>query len=244
MLLSRCGQSVYDCHWKMIVNLMEEKVTAAKDADAVKPEKPVRILIADDHPVVREGLRAILNRQPDMEVVAEAGNSAEAVEQFLRHLPDITLLDLRMPGQDGAATVSTIRSRFPAAKIVIMSAYEGEEEVCTAILAGAQGFVPKASPREQLVGCIRQVCAGRRWIPSQIALALACRASTTDFNGTERDVLNLMAFGKSNQEIASALHVTNQTVKDCVDRILAKFGVSERTEAIAKARKHGIILRH
>ncbi len=152
--------------------------------DEMKSYKPIRILIADDHPVVREGLSAILNGQPDMEVVTEAGNGAEAAEQFVRHLPDITLLDLRMPGLDGIATVSKIRSRFPAAKIVILSAYEGEEEVCNAILAGVEGFMSKDSPRKLLMECIRQVHAGGKWIPSAIASRLAHRVATPELERT------------------------------------------------------------
>ena|ERR1700740_425073 len=149
---------------------------SAEGADyGVKRGEPIHILIADDHPVVREGLSAILDRQPDMEVVAEASNGLEAVELHLRHLPDITLLDLRMPDLDGAATVSKIRSQVPDAKIIIMSAYEGEEELCDAILAGAEGYVSKASPRQQLLACIHEVYEGKKWIPPEIASKLAHR---------------------------------------------------------------------
>lgn len=156
-------------------------IDSAEDAAGrAERAKPIRILIADDHPVVREGLCTILNRQPDMEVVSEASNGVEAVGKFLRHLPDVTLMDLRMPDLDGAGAVSRIRAQVPAAKIVIMSAYESEDEVCTAILAGAEGFLPKASSREQLVGCIREVYAGKKSIPLEIMSALEHRAGASN----------------------------------------------------------------
>lgn len=214
----------------------------AGDADdALKNDKPIRIMIADDHPVVREGLCAILDRQPDMEVVAEAGGGLAAVEQFARQLPDILLMDLRMPDLAGDAAALKIRSCFPAAKIVILSAYEGEEEICRAVLAGAEGFVSKGAPREELMGCIREVYAGKRWIPSEVASALERRLAATDLSHDELDVVNLMAFGKSNQEIGEALHLPEETVKTRVEHILAKFGVAGRSEGTARDKKPGIV---
>lgn len=217
-------------------------ICTTEDEDyRVNPERSIRILIADDHPVVRKLLRSIFNRQPNMEVVTEAGNSLEAIQQFFLHLPDITLLDLRMPDLDGAATVAKIRSRAPSAKIVIMSAYEGEEEVCIAILAGADGFLPKVSPQEQLVDCIREVYAGRKWIPAEIASKLADRVATSNLSGRESEIVNLLAAGKSNKEIGAALHVTEETIEVRVSDILSKLRETGPAEAIAKAIKGGFL---
>lgn len=207
----------------------------------MKQPRRIRILIADDHPVVREGLSALIRLQPDMEVVAEAGSGLEAAEQFRKHLPDVTLLDLRMPDRDGAITVSDIRSRFPDAKIVIMSAYEGEEEIYRALVAGMEGYLPKDSPREQLMECIREVYAGRKWIPVKIASKLAHRLAGPNLSEREAEVLKLLATGKSNKEIGAALHVTEGTIKVHVNHILAKLGVAGRTEAISEAAKRGIV---
>lgn len=201
----------------------------------------IRVLIADDHPVVREGLAALINRRPDMEVVAEASNGREALEQFLQQLPDVALIDLRMPGMDGVEAIQAIRKQVPMAHIIVLTTYDGDEDIYQGLRAGAKAYLLKDVSREELLECIRAVHEGATRIPPPVAAKLATRVSAPDFTEREIEVLRLMVTGKSNKEIGAALNVTEGTVKVHVNHILTKLGVSGRTEATTLALKRGII---
>jgi DNA-binding NarL/FixJ family response regulator len=211
---------------------------ATKDA----PKKPrIRVLIADDHGVVREGLVSLISRKADMVVVGEATNGREAVELWKQHRPDITLLDLRMPELDGVGAIGEIRAKDEVARIIVLTTFDGDEDIYRAIRAGAKGYLLKDAAREALMDCIRRVHQGETCIPAALAAKLADRVGGETLSDREIDVLKLMANGKSNKEIGSALFISEGTVKSHVKSIFSKLNVISRTEAVANASRRGLI---
>jgi two-component system, NarL family, response regulator len=208
----------------------------------MKKPRSIRVVIADDHSIVREGLTAVINREADMEVVAEARNWTEAVERVLQDRPAIAILDLHMRGVDPAEGVATIRERAPGTQIIIYSAFSTDEEVYQVFSAGVRGYVLKGeSAREDLLACMRAVSRGETWIHPLAAARLAERMTAPKLSPREIEVLRLMVVGKSNKEIGSSLDVTEGTVKVHVNHILAKLGVTGRVEAIMVAIQRGFV---
>lgn len=201
----------------------------------------IRILIADDHPIVRDGLNAVINDQPDMTVVAEAGNGKEAVELARQHRPDVMLVDLRMPQMNGLEAVNAIRGEWPEARLIILTTYDGDEDIYRALQAGAQAYLLKGMPRAELLDTIRAVHAGHKRIPPEVAAKLAERISASELTDRERDVLKLIVGGCSNKEIGASLSITEGTVKAHVNSILSKLGVNDRTQAVTEAMRRGIV---
>jgi two-component system NarL family response regulator len=201
----------------------------------------ISILLVDDHPIVREGLASVISRQPEMQVLDEASDGREALEKFIALRPDVVLIDLRMPGMDGIQAVSAICSEEPAARVVILTTYEDEEDVYRVLQAGARGYILKSAPVQELVGCIKAVREGRTWVPPQIGAMLARRVSAPELTRRESEVLQSIAAGKSNKEIGVALNISEGTVKVHVTNILQKLKVAGRTEAVGTAIKRGLI---
>lgn len=202
---------------------------------------PIKILIADDHPVVREGLVALINRRPDMVVVAEASNGREAVAEFLLHRPDVALVDLRMPEMDGADAIAAIRERAPAARVVVLTTYDDDEDIQRALRAGAKAYLLKDAPREELLACIHAVHEGRTLIPPAIAAKLAEHVGASTLTSRELEVLCLVADGNSNKVIARTLFITEGTVKSHINAMLRKLDAADRTQAVTIALKRGIL---
>jgi DNA-binding NarL/FixJ family response regulator len=198
----------------------------------------IRILIVDDHPVVRFGLAAFINAQRSMKVIGEAATGEEAVALFRT---DVVLMDLRLPGMSGVDAIRLIRSEYPQSRFVVMTTYEGDEDIYQALEAGAQAYLIKCMPGETLVDAILKVNSGLRVIPAAVAKSLAARTPNSALTDRERDVLALIVKGKSNKEIAAELGITEGTVKCHVNVILSRMGVSDRTQAAIAALQRGIV---
>jgi DNA-binding NarL/FixJ family response regulator len=204
--------------------------------------KPIRILVVDDHFMVRMGLSASLNAEPDMEVVAEAGNGQAALEAYQQHRPNLVLMDVRLPGMSGAETTAAILRSFPDAHVLMLSTHAGEEEIYRAMQAGARGYLLKSVLREDLLRAIRDVHAGNRPLDPVVASHLAERMSHRSLTARELEVLRMVAKGWGNKEIANALNIAEITVKLHVSHVLEKLNVKDRTEAATAAVRRGIIL--
>lgn len=201
----------------------------------------IRILVADDHNVVRQGLVALIKTVPDMTVIAEAADGLQAVELFRQHRPDVTIMDLRLPGINGVEAITQIRRDFPAARILVLTTFDGDENIFRALQAGARGYLLKDMFGDELMEAIRGVHAGRTRIPAPIAQRLAERMGGPSLTNRELEVLKLIVAGKSNRDIGTELTISEATVKTHINSILSKLGVSDRTQAATTALQRGIV---
>jgi two-component system, NarL family, response regulator len=201
----------------------------------------IRVLIADDHSIVRQGLATIINRDPEMTVVAQAEDGQQAIALFQEHQPDVVLMDLRMPQVGGVEAISTICAEFKSARIIVLTTYDGDEDIYRGLHAGAQGYLLKDAKPSELLNAIRTVERGQQYIPPDVGAKLVQRLSNPELSEREQEVLGLMAQGMSNPDIATALTIGESTVKSHVNRILSKLGVSDRTQAVIVAAKRGIV---
>lgn len=203
--------------------------------------KAIRILVVDDHFMVRMGLSSSLNVEPDIEVVAEAGSGEAALEAYRKHHPSLVMMDLRLPGMSGTECTAALMQEFPDARVLVLSTHSGEEEIYRAMQAGARGYVVKSIIREELLRAVREVCRGGQYLDPIVASHLAERKSHRPLSSREIDVLRLVARGFGNREIAGALNIAEVTVKLHVSHMLEKLGVNDRTQAATVALQRGII---
>lgn len=203
--------------------------------------QPIRILVADDHNVVRQGLVALIKTVSDMTVVAEAADGVQAVELFRKHQPDVTIMDLRLPGMNGVEAITQIRRDFPSARILVLTTFDGDENIFRALQAGARGYLLKDMFGDELMEAIRGVHAGKTRIPAPIAQRLAERMGGPSLTNRELEVLKLIVSGNSNKDIGTELAISEATVKTHINSILSKLGVSDRTQAATTALQRGIV---
>ncbi|WP_238525528.1 MULTISPECIES: response regulator transcription factor [Acidobacterium] len=201
----------------------------------------IRILVVDDHHIVRQGLVALLNTLPGFEVIAEAGDGVEAIALHREHQPDITIMDLRLPRMNGVEAITRIREESPGARIVVLTTFDGDEDIYRALQAGARGYLLKGMDADDLTAAIRSVHAGKSRIPTVVAERLAERMSGSELTARELDVLRLIVQGRSNREIAADLHISEATVKTHINNLLSKLGVSDRTQAATTALQRGLV---
>lgn len=207
----------------------------------VSASKPVRLLVVDDHHIVRQGLIALLATVPEMQVVAEASDGQQAIALYRQHQPDVTLMDLRMNTMNGVETTRAIRAEFPNARIIVLTTFDGDEDIYRALQAGARGYLLKGMDTEELLAAIRTVHSGKSRIPGPVAERLAERMNTPALTDRETEVLSLIVGGNSNKEIAAALFISEATVKTHINSLLSKLGVSDRTQAATTALQRGIV---
>lgn len=207
-----------------------------------KIEAPkIRVMLVDDHPIVRIGLAALIGSLPGMETVAQAGTGREAIQLHREHSPDVTLMDLRLPDLSGAEVIRKIRAGSPESRFIVLTTYEGDEDIHQALQAGARGYIIKGLPHNLLADAIRRVHAGGRYIPQVVKETLANRTPSSDLSAREREILERIAQGKSNREIAAELNLAEITVKVRVSAILARLDVNDRTQAVVAALQRGLL---
>ena len=207
----------------------------------LKASPRIRVLVVDDHPIMRVGIAAIIQATPDMTTVAQAGSGEEAIELFEKYLPDVTLMDLRLPGMSGVDAIRAVIGRHSNAKVVVLTTYEGDEDIHQALEAGARSYIIKGMPHDALVNAVRRVHAGGRFLPSPVSRALSSRIPNSDLSAREREVLDLIVQGKSNKEIATDLGISESTVKCHVSVILMRLNVTDRTQAVVTALQRGLV---
>jgi DNA-binding NarL/FixJ family response regulator len=219
----------------------DDSPTASEAAETKLQSARIRVLTVDDHPLLREGIAAIINDQPDMVLEAGASNGQEGIEMFRQHRPDVTLMDLRLPDLSGIDVVIAIRSEFPEARIIILSTFKGDVDIQRALKAGAYGYLLKNTPRRDLIETIRNVHSGKKTVPAEVAAHLAEHMSGEALTEREIDVLRHIAVGGRNKDIAERLFIAEETVKVHVRHIMEKLGANDRTEAMVIAVRRGII---
>ena len=203
---------------------------------------PIRLMTVDDHELLREGIAAVLGNEPDITVVAEAGSGEEAVARYREFRPDLVLMDLQMPGMGGVAAIEAIRAMDPAARILVLTTYRGDNQALRAFRAGAQGYMLKSELRNEVLSTVKGMMEGKRRVPEEIASALASHAPGDELTARESEVMHAMATGAANRDIAVTLGIAEETVKVHVKRILAKLSANDRTHAVAIAIRRGIVV--
>jgi DNA-binding NarL/FixJ family response regulator len=201
----------------------------------------IRVFSVDDHPLLREGIAAIINNQQDMQMIAQAANGKDAIQEFKKHQPDVTLMDLRLPDMNGIDAMIAIRAEFPEARIILLTTFEGDVEIKRALEAGARGYLLKSMPPKELVEAIRHVHSGKKRVPPQLAAQLAEHMSDEALTAREIEVLGQIAGGNRNRDIADQLFISEETVKVHIKHIMEKLGASDRTQAVAIGIRRGII---